>query len=68
VKRDRSPFVLTPDMVYVINGGEKPSYKFQRFVDLCCDAFNVLRDNSDLFLNLFALMTNAGIPGECNAL
>ena len=36
-KRDRSPFVLTPDMAYVINGCEKkPSEKFQDFVDLCC--------------------------------
>ena len=36
-KRDRSPFVLTPDMAYVINGCEKkPSEKFHEFVDLCC--------------------------------
>ena len=36
-KRDRSPFVLTPDMVYVINGCEKkPTEKFHAFVDLCC--------------------------------
>ena len=36
-KRDRSPFVLTPDMAYVINGCEKkPSEKFHDFVDLCC--------------------------------
>ena len=35
--RDRSPFVLTPDMVFVINGCEKkPSEKFHEFVDLCC--------------------------------
>ncbi|KAG7163556.1 Phosphatidylinositol 4-phosphate 3-kinase C2 domain-containing subunit alpha-like [Homarus americanus] len=31
-KRDRTPFVLTSDMAYVINGGEKPSDKFQSFM------------------------------------
>ena len=34
--RDRTPFIFTPDMVYVINGGDKPTVKFQYFVDLCC--------------------------------
>ena len=33
--RDRTPFVLTSDMAYVINGGDKPSAKFHHFVDLC---------------------------------
>lgn len=56
VYRDRVPFVLTSDMVYVINNGEKQSDKFQLFVDLCCQAFNILRKNANLFLNLFALV------------
>lgn len=62
-KRDRVPFVLTSDMVYVINNGEKQSDKFQLFVDLCCQAFNILRKNANLFLNLFALLSRSGIPG-----
>ncbi|XP_045593845.1 phosphatidylinositol 4-phosphate 3-kinase C2 domain-containing subunit alpha isoform X2 [Procambarus clarkii] len=62
-KRDRTPFVLTSDMAYVINGGEKPSDKFQSFVDLCCRAFNIIRHNGQLLLYLFALMASSGIPG-----
>ncbi|GAB6033726.1 hypothetical protein CHUAL_013838 [Chamberlinius hualienensis] len=63
LKRDRVPFVLTSDMAFVINGGDRPSDKFQHFVDLCCQAFNIIRKNGNLFLNLFALMVSAGIPG-----
>uniref|UniRef100_W4VRG7 Putative phosphotidylinositol 3 kinase 68d n=1 Tax=Corethrella appendiculata TaxID=1370023 RepID=W4VRG7_9DIPT len=62
-KRDRTPFVLTSDMAYVINGGDRPSIKFHYFVDLCCTAFNIVRKHSDLILHMFALMTNSGIPG-----
>ncbi|KAK2159407.1 hypothetical protein NP493_1722g00005 [Ridgeia piscesae] len=60
---DRVPFVLTSDMAYVINGGDKSSCKFQEFVDLCCSALNVLRQHGNLFLNLFSLMVNSHIPG-----
>lgn len=62
-KRDRTPFVLTSDMVYVINGGDKSSDKFHFFVDLCCKAFNIVRKHGDLFMHLFALMATSGIPG-----
>lgn len=63
IKRDRVPFVLTPDMVYVINGGEKMTSKFHVFVDLCCQAFNSLRKSGNLLLTLFTLMASSGIPG-----
>ncbi|XP_065835429.1 phosphatidylinositol 4-phosphate 3-kinase C2 domain-containing subunit beta-like isoform X2 [Oscarella lobularis] len=62
IKRDRAPFVLTPDMAYVINGGDKPSSKFQHFVDVACQAFNVIRRHSGLFINLFGLMLSSGMP------
>ncbi|XP_011867449.1 PREDICTED: phosphatidylinositol 4-phosphate 3-kinase C2 domain-containing subunit beta isoform X4 [Vollenhovia emeryi] len=62
-KRDRTPFVLTSDMAYVINGGDKPSAKFHHFVDLCCQAFNIVRKHGNLILHLFGLMTSSGIPG-----
>lgn len=54
--RDRAPFVLTSDMAYVINGGERPTSRFQLFVDLCCQAYNLIRKNSGLFLNLLSLV------------
>lgn len=59
-KRDRTPFVLTSDMAYVINGGDKPSLKFQNFVDICCSAFNIVRKHGDLLLHIFALMASSG--------
>uniref|UniRef100_A0A1Y1L4Z2 Uncharacterized protein n=1 Tax=Photinus pyralis TaxID=7054 RepID=A0A1Y1L4Z2_PHOPY len=62
-KRDRSPFVLTSDMAYVINGCDRPSEKFHKFVDLCCQAFNIVRNNGNLFLHLFTLMASSGIRG-----
>lgn len=55
--RDRTPFVLTSDMAYVINGGDKPSAKFHHFVDLCCQAFNVVRKHGNLILHLFGLVS-----------
>ncbi|EZA50776.1 Phosphatidylinositol-4-phosphate 3-kinase C2 domain-containing subunit alpha [Ooceraea biroi] len=61
--QDRTPFVLTSDMAYVINGGDKPSAKFHHFVDLCCQAFNIVRKHGNLILHLFGLMTSSGIPG-----
>uniref|UniRef100_A0A8B9FT39 Phosphatidylinositol 4-phosphate 3-kinase C2 domain-containing subunit alpha n=1 Tax=Amazona collaria TaxID=241587 RepID=A0A8B9FT39_9PSIT len=60
--RDRAPFVLTSDMAYVINGGEKPTIRFQLFVDLCCQAYNLIRKHASLFLNLLSLMLSSGLP------
>lgn len=56
LNRDRAPFVLTSDMAYVINGGEKPTIRFQLFVDLCCQAYNLIRKHASLFLNLLSLV------------
>lgn len=61
--RDRTPFVLTSDMAFVINGGDRPTPRFHYFVDLCCKAFNIIRNNGDLILHMFALMATSGIPG-----
>ena len=56
--RDRTPFVLTPDMAYVINGGDKPTQKFQDFVDLCCGAFNAIRENADGIITLLKMVSH----------
>ncbi|XP_028163897.1 phosphatidylinositol 4-phosphate 3-kinase C2 domain-containing subunit alpha isoform X2 [Ostrinia furnacalis] len=66
-KRDRAPFVLTHDMVYVINGGERPTQRFQHFVELCCMAFNIVRAHHDHILDLFALMAMSGVAGVTSA-
>ncbi|XP_045533800.1 phosphatidylinositol 4-phosphate 3-kinase C2 domain-containing subunit alpha [Papilio machaon] len=66
-KRDRAPFVLTHDMAYVINGGERPTQRFQHFVELCCMAFNVVRAHRSHILDLFALMAMSGVPGVSSA-
>ncbi|XP_050681509.1 phosphatidylinositol 4-phosphate 3-kinase C2 domain-containing subunit alpha isoform X2 [Leptidea sinapis] len=66
-KRDRAPFVLTHDMAYVINGGERPTQRFQHFVELCCMAFNIVRAHHDHILDLFALMSMSGVSGVTSA-
>ena len=57
INRDRSPFVLTPDMIFVINGGNKPSQKFHDFVDLCCKSFNIIRKNGNVLVNFFHIVS-----------
>lgn len=54
IKRETAPFVLTPEIAYVM-GGEKGA-DFKLFTNLCCKAFNLLRAHSNLFLTLFILV------------
>jgi hypothetical protein len=42
--------------------GGKDSENFGRFCDIACRAYNLIRRNSSLFVNLFALMLSTGIP------
>eukprot|EP00455_Lapot_gusevi_P034995 TRINITY_DN3870_c0_g1_i8.p1 TRINITY_DN3870_c0_g1~~TRINITY_DN3870_c0_g1_i8.p1 ORF type:complete len:392 (+),score=162.44 TRINITY_DN3870_c0_g1_i8:366-1541(+) len=61
--RERSPFVFTPEMAYVMGGEDyKRSQLYLNFVDSCCRAYNILRKNSNLFIDLFILMQSAGMP------
>eukprot|EP00457_Paulinella_chromatophora_P000867 gb/GEZN01000868.1/.p1 GENE.gb/GEZN01000868.1/~~gb/GEZN01000868.1/.p1 ORF type:complete len:1091 (-),score=165.37 gb/GEZN01000868.1/:293-3082(-) len=65
LKRERTPFVFTKEMAYVITNGNKklkeaPEYK--AFEDLCTDAFNTLREAAESLEALFVLMVSAGMP------
>lgn len=60
VKRERAPFVFTPDFAHVM-GGEGAA-KYREFEDLCCRLYNIVRRNANFFINLFALMLSTGIP------
>eukprot|EP01132_Coremiostelium_polycephalum_P011112 gene11112-13596_t len=59
-KREKAPFVLTPEFVHVM-GGEK-SNSFKWFSDLCCLSYNIIRKHRNLFIILFMLMISTGIP------
>ncbi|KAL6059622.1 Phosphatidylinositol 4,5-bisphosphate 3-kinase catalytic subunit gamma isoform [Balamuthia mandrillaris] len=60
IKRERAPFVLTPDFCYVMGGRDSPG--FQHFVETCCKAYNILRKHANVFINLFKMMLSTGIP------
>ncbi|XP_067854476.1 phosphatidylinositol 4,5-bisphosphate 3-kinase catalytic subunit gamma isoform [Heptranchias perlo] len=63
VNRERVPFVLTPDFLFVMGRvNRRPSLYFQRFKDICIQAYMSLRAHSSLLVTLFSLMMLTGIP------
>uniref|UniRef100_A0A665VWB8 phosphatidylinositol 3-kinase n=1 Tax=Echeneis naucrates TaxID=173247 RepID=A0A665VWB8_ECHNA len=63
VSRERVPFVLTPDFLYVMGRVKgRNSLYFQRFRDTCVEAYLSLRAHSRLLVTLFSLMLLTGIP------
>ena len=60
IKRDRAPFVLTPEFAYVMGG--KKNQGFLKFSDVACDAYNVIRKYSSTFITLFTMMLYTDIP------
>lgn len=70
IKRERVPFVLTHDFVYVINKGQKNNQdratsraiEFKIFQEYCEKAFLILRKHGSLILSLCAMMISTGLP------
>lgn len=60
VKRERAPFVFTPSMLDAMGGRKSEAY--QQFKRLACDAFQVLRDHSNLLITLLVLALTCDIP------
>ncbi|XP_049538922.1 phosphatidylinositol 4,5-bisphosphate 3-kinase catalytic subunit delta isoform [Anopheles darlingi] len=63
-RRERVPFVLTHDFVYVINNGrtDREAQEFRIFQQMCEDAFLSLRRHGCLILSLFWMMISTGLP------
>jgi len=59
-KRDRAPFVLTPEFVYVMGG--KDSDNFRRFCEIACKSYVMIRSKNQIFVNLFSMMLSTDIP------
>ncbi|XP_032895407.1 phosphatidylinositol 4-phosphate 3-kinase C2 domain-containing subunit gamma [Amblyraja radiata] len=62
MKRDRVPFIFTAEMEHFITEGGKNGAQFHRFVDLSCQAYNIIRQHTQLLMNLMELMLSAGLP------
>ncbi|KAL5968621.1 Phosphatidylinositol 4-phosphate 3-kinase C2 domain-containing subunit beta [Taenia solium] len=74
--RDRSPFILTPDMVEVVKFAEPPSSTLSRIEDMpkelvdipsfvrhCCQAYNLLRKYAISIMGLMEMAWQMQLPG-----
>ncbi|RLN48542.1 hypothetical protein BBJ29_003582 [Phytophthora kernoviae] len=60
IRRERTPFVFTNEMAYVLGGVEGKD--FVKFVDAACTAYCVLRKQMHLLVSLLLLMVPADMP------
>ncbi|KAJ0405311.1 hypothetical protein P43SY_001070 [Pythium insidiosum] len=60
VKRERTPFVFTREMAHVLGGTD--SHDFSKFIETCCEAYNVVRKHMHLLVSLLLLMIPADMP------
>jgi phosphatidylinositol-4,5-bisphosphate 3-kinase len=58
--RESAPFVFTPSFMHVM--GDEKGADYLRFLELSTRAFDIVRKNSNIFLNLFHMMLSTGIP------
>lgn len=58
VKRERSVFLLTPEMANVYINDKKE----EQFKKMCAKAFNILRHNAPKLMNSFIIMSTSGMP------
>ncbi|CAM9242537.1 unnamed protein product [Ectocarpus fasciculatus] len=62
INRERSPFVFTPEMAYVMRDTQNQKSTYPVFEKMCCEAYNMLRLRANMFINMFILMVPAGMP------
>ena len=60
IKRERAPFVFTPEMAYVM--GTRTSERYRTFESYCFRAYNAVRSQGVMLINLFVLMVPAAMP------
>uniref|UniRef100_A0A8C6TAG0 phosphatidylinositol 3-kinase n=1 Tax=Neogobius melanostomus TaxID=47308 RepID=A0A8C6TAG0_9GOBI len=62
VNRERVPFVLTPDFLYIMGRVKhRNSLYFDHFQDICMQAYLSLRSQSHLLITLFSIMLLTGM-------
>ena len=54
-EREKAPFVFTPQYAHILGGKGAPAYVL--FEETCCLAYNIVRRNANLFINLFSMVS-----------
>ncbi|XP_056312148.1 phosphatidylinositol 4,5-bisphosphate 3-kinase catalytic subunit gamma isoform isoform X1 [Danio aesculapii] len=63
ISKERVPFVLTPDFLYLMGTtGKKSSPNFLQFQNVCLKAYLALRHHTNLLIILFSMMLMTGMP------